>query len=316
MRLRSYHPGLILSVFSVVTALVESYKYPGFINKHFHFSPYYLYSITALSIIAMKLYPPPTPEKKLLPISFRYLAIAATLVTGLLLIFESINYPNYVFSSIHIHLEGAQILTVLIFIYFVLSNLKHSNYNMIITSTSLIAIMSLLINYAVANSINLSHLLIKEHNLMDRSLETDEEKQIAGWGDIYRYSKLLAESTPKDAKIALPPAQNHWLYSGNIVLMQYFLYPRRLINLVEDNTLDTLVALPNGDYEYIAMIWGESNQKDPTAYGWPKTDLNAESITYFDLTNLTYTTIANDTYKYATPSGDTPPKWGVIKLKH
>jgi hypothetical protein len=233
-------------------------------------------------------------------------------LTGIFYIIETITYPNFIFTYLHVHLDGLQILTGMLFVYFALSNLMHRHYVTILNSTFLLAISSLLINYAIINSIDVAKLIKKEVKAMQIPAINDEEKNEAGWGTIYRYVQMLKQATPEDAVIAMPPAQNHWLYSGNIVLMRYFLYPRTLINVKETADTSTLTELPNQDYDYIALVWGESNERDTSPYGWPKTSINAEYIEYFDLSSNTSKRV--DSAEYI-PAYLNEPLWGVIKFK-
>lgn len=314
MKLSKYQFGLWLSTLSLLIAGIESIKYPGFIHKHLHFSPSLVYVITGIAIITIKLYPPPSPEKMLLPILFRYLAIGMGVISGILLSLEAINYPNFVFSTIHIHLDGLQIMTLLIFIYFLLSNLKHIRYHSLTRETIMIVMFALVLNFTFAAVINDLKLLSKEFKLMQNAGDTDSQKQHAGWGDIYLYTQLLNRSTPHNATIAFPPAQNHWLYSGNVVLMRYFVYPRSIVNLTETGSEETLAQLPAQTFDYIALAWGESNELDLSPYGWPKQAVKTEYIDYFDLVAGTSERVIVNQY---TPTGvDTPVdrRWGVIKV--
>ena len=307
-----HYIGLYLSVFSVLMAAIETYKYPGFIFKHFNFLPMIFYVITGIAIIAIKLYPPPTPEKSLLATTFRLLAIYAIILTGVFYIIETITYPNFIFTYLHVHLDGLQILTGMLFVYFALSNLMHRHYVAILNSTFLLAISSLLINYAIINTIDVTKLVKKEVKAMQIPAINDEEKNEAGWGTIYLYAQMLKQATPENVVIAMPPAQNHWLYSGNIVLMRYFLYPRTLVNVKETADLSTLLELPDQEYGYVALVWGESNERDMSPYGWPKTSISAEYIDYFDLSSNTTKRVVNTEYL---PTVLNESIWGVIKVK-
>jgi len=307
-----HYIGLYLSIFSVLMAAIETHKYPGFIFKHFNFLPMIFYVITGIAIIAIKLYPPPTPEKSLLAILFRLSAIYAIILTGIFYIIESLTYPNFIFTYLHVHLDGLQILTGMLFVYFALSNLNHKHYVNILNSTFLLAISSLLINYTIINVIEVTKIIKKETIAMQINATTDEDKNEAGWGKIYRYANMLKESTPDTATIAMPPAQNHWLYSGNIVLMRYFLYPRTLVNVKETDSQSTLSQLPETDYDYVALVWGESNERDNAPYGWPKISIASEYIEYFDLENKLTNRILVPNYL---PTEYTNPTWGVIKVK-
>ena len=307
-----HHIGLYLSVFSVLMATIETYKYPGFIFKHFNFLPMIFYVITGIAIIAIKLYPPPTPEKSLLAITFRLLAIYATILTGIFYIIETITYPNFIFTYLHIHLDGLQILTGMLFVYFALSNLMHKHYVAILNSTFFLAISSLLINYAIINTLDVTKLIKKEVEAMQSPAQSDDEKNEVGWGTIYQYAKMLKNATPEDAIIAMPPAQNHWLYSGNIVLMRYFLYPRTLVNVKETANTSTLHELPSQNYDYVALVWGESNERDQSPYGWPKTSIDAEYIDYFDLNTNTTNRVVTTQYQFRELNEQL---WGVIKVR-
>ena len=306
-----YIIGLLLCVFSILCAVLESVKYPGFIVKHFSIAPIWIYAITGLFI---KSYPPPNPDKFFFSKLFRVLSIISITFSGFLLILEMIYYPNYVFSTFHINLEGLQLLTILFFIYFVLTNLLHSDLFSIVRTTLFISSITLLINYGFANIISTTALIKKEYALMKIGGENDYEKQVSGWGDIFIYSQILKKQTPSNSVIALPPAQNHWLYSGNIVLMRYFLYPRELVNIKESDSESNLYIIPDQQFDYIAIIWGESNHRDKSQYGWPKVIINSEYIEYYDLTMGKIIKVDTDTYDPYSELNSLY-KWGIVKIQ-
>lgn len=311
MSKKIYPLGLMLSVLAVAIAIVETIKYPGFIVKHTGFNVLVLYIITG---IVIRYFPPPNPHKQLISRAFRTISLASISIAGILLIIETITYPNYVFSTIHIHLDGLQILTVLFFIYFVLTNLRHDNLKLLLETTLLFAVISVLFNYTLANIINTRKLVIKEIDLIQASGPSYSDKQRAGWGDIYTYTELLRKSTPENAIIAIPPAQNHWLYSGNLVLMRYFLYPRTLVNVKESDSIETLYDLPDVDYDYVAIIWGESNTRDSADYGWPKAAIPSEYIEYFNLQDGSTRKVIIDSYM-PEDHDDESIGWGLIKVQ-
>jgi hypothetical protein len=167
-------------------------------------------------------------------------------------------------------------------------------------------------HYAIINTLDVTKLIKKEVEAMQSPAQSDDEKNEVGWGTIYQYAKMLKNATPEDAVIAMPPAQNHWLYSGNIVLMRYFLYPRTLVNVKETTDTSTLHELPSQNYDYVALVWGESNERDQSPYGWPKTSISAEYIDYFDLSTNTINRVVTTQYQFRELN---EPLWGVIKVR-
>jgi hypothetical protein len=119
------------------------------------------------------------------------------------------------------------------------------------------------------------------------NLSYDEKMALKLGYDVYYFFKFIAQNTPENSTIYVPPMMYPWPYIGNVGYASYFLYPRTLVN---GNLDDTAIPI---EAEYAIVIWSEV-PSDPNCQicGWPKVKFNDSEIKY---------------YKQS-------PQWGIAKL--
>lgn len=256
---------------------------------------------------------------------------------------EAIHYPNFIFSTYHI--QPANIVNIVYLNLSLLGGLlifKNKNVQYAIQKYIINGTRSLLINKKDINElssqkstyfelilITITLLLLSNYLLVNitstfAKISTDlvfivnnpklnyDQKMEKAWGRMYYYFQYVNNSVPINSIIATPPAQHRWLRTGNTVVMRYFLYPHKLINLKETWKLETLMDLPSGDFDYILLIPGDWNDSS-VAEGWPKKYILAEYVEYFDPKTLTSEKIIGD----FDPINERNQKsWGIIKVRH
>lgn len=154
------------------------------------------------------------------------------------------------------------------------------------------SLQSLLLFFVIAAvAINLIHSLPSKDQLTliyrNPNLALNLKYRLKIGSPLYEYLVFLQQNLPEDAVVAEPPQMHPWAYTGNGAFLNYFLYPRRLVQVNTPTDPIPLAAT------YSLLIWGESHSDDKSLYGWPKTDISSYEITYFQK----------------------DPPWGIIKLK-
>lgn len=311
-----------LLVFSLFLLILETITYPGFARKFLFLSSkefsVLIYIISFASILATDQFNKFFNTLLLNVFSFNVLIMPVLAFLYFLLIIEqNNNTQNYIFSTYHIHVSQFKLVLVFSIAIFILGLLK-TNKKKIIKFINkeikkgesavvkqliyiLIFIFILKSSFVILENIseNFSHIVVSP-------FATYEQKQKWKIGEI-DYYKFIANNTPENARILVPPQTSPWLTVGNVGYIRYFLYPRIIYSgkLVDNN-------FENIDYVIIAKgSWPVSNDD---LYGWPKEKIEAEMILFFDMENKSiekldsqYFDINKDpTFKY---------RWGLIKLK-
>ena len=87
-----------------------------------------------------------------------------------------------------------------------------------------------------------------------RKLPSLERSITLSFGDDFAaYMKFLADVIPEEATVALPPVEIDSTL-GNVGLMQYFLYPRRITNCPGEMDFADCAAMYSGERTYILAI--------------------------------------------------------------
>lgn len=319
-------PFLIILTYCLLIA--ETYTYIGALKRYVYFDSRFFLGFTLLATIYLMIF----GNKNIFKTKYLEIALTLnTLATPPIIFFyyyfimaESLHYPNFVFSTYHFQPQN-----IIYLIYFNVALLTFSflrSYYLKLTkslingflshsqrATLAIALITcyFLGYYFIQNiSASLTKMASNAVFIEQHPHLSDDEKMAASWGRLYRYFLLVKQHTPEDAIIGLPPAQNHWLSSGNTVLVRYFLYPRNVINLKETKSLDTLSQLPPGKLDYLLLATGEWAD-DTSRIGWPKIPIESSKIWYFDLDTGTATTSAQN-FDPDLPINQT--SWGLIQL--
>lgn len=139
---------------------------------------------------------------------------------------------------------------------------------------------------------------------------TYEQKMGEKLGEnFYFYTLFVKENTPPDAVILIPPQTHPWLKTGNIAYMRYFLYPRKLLNGLEEKDLE------NKDLTHVLLVSGDYVSQDEWEKStWPRfKKVLAKRILLKKFPN-------SENLEAEIIKGDYLPelfkgKWGIIELK-
>lgn len=297
-------------VVTLISFLIEIFKYPGFISKYFIISPTTFFMILLLSTL-------PSLGKKIdkrLYVVNKVIFLILVISYFVFGVLQGVFYNNFVFEKLHINTEPLLTLTILtLFVIIIkslsenkliLQNISYKKRSFSRYLTVLLSI-SLIIIYATINtSKSINDALISTSKILSRLDFTYDQKMNMTWPTFYNYMKFVKENTPDNARIAIPPAEEHWLHTGNLVLVNYFLYPRKLFE-------GTIYSLPKEKIDYILLAKGLWNRGE-SDFGWPKVFLKDVEVNYLN----------TDQGVFETYFGDFDPNyernknsWGLIKIK-
>ena len=89
----------------------------------------------------------------------------------------------------------------------------------------------------------------------------DRSAEIAFGSDFASYMRFLREQVPSDARVVVPPVDREPVY-GNIGLMQYFLFPREVVNCPSGPDLSECVRSMGGSRSHILAIGNFPDPRD------------------------------------------------------
>lgn len=279
---------LTLAVASLLSSLLEGITYSGYIFRHVHIHSYVVY---LFSFLATALLPRPKVKSKFIYI----LPFIVTVIFFFLIFMESINFPNYMYTHFHINPVTFQFfLGVLWF------------HSFIIRGTSILKtlIITSLIFIGIEGAGRTTGLIYsKLLQIIKSPFASYESKMAAAYPGFYPAMQHVKKLTPEDANIYIPPQGNPWEIEGNMAMVEYFLYPRKVKNL-DPNTINNL---PPKSYLLIAKgSWEKTGETD---YGWPKIKVPAKSLWFIDLKSNQSIQEVRD-YNPDTDKWD----WGLIEV--
>jgi hypothetical protein len=226
---------------------------------------------------------------------------------------EKINYPNYVFSTYHIHPTQLTVPLVLslysyiisskniLLVYLKKTEILHKWFPIIV-----IMLWILFQNFIDSGSYAAREILFMIRNpkaSYDRKMEEKIGKQF------YDYVLFIKENSPQDSKILIPPFQTGlWEQTGNVPYMTYFLYPRTLLNGKESiSSYD----LQKEKIDYVLVVWEEFPTSPGSYDGWPKFEIKAEKVVYM----VSPTENKEEKGDYIYKQNGNKEAWGIIKVK-
>lgn len=305
--------------------LIEAFSYPGFLLKKIFIPVELLSGLCIILFIIYQFF----SKRKMKANSFydHFMRLNQTLTLPLIILFyilnslESFNFPNYVFSTYHLHLsvlEKILILNVILSVFsfkLIISKLFLKEINIKISYDSAVEMLFVIsvswifllhswsfVKYV--SNISVSYSATLNYSNEEKLVYQLGGNELSGW--VYTYGEFINRNTPEDAAIIIPPQMESWQMEGNPWYFRWFVYPRKLLS-----TQEIVQPFPDeGRYILIAhgaWVWGA------TQYVWPRVSIPAdeiESITYIDRATQQETTVTNQPY---TPSEK--ETWGIIKLK-
>jgi hypothetical protein len=308
--------------------LLESYMYIGFLRHFFLVDSRFFLVLSIISIFLIfyqklqdKNYKEGGLEK--LVIDINSVLFLPLFVSYTIMVFSNAkNYPNYVFATYHIQPQNFVNLVYLGLALLVLiprfsikfegqkflERFKIFSYGKAKGAREKLfffLLIFLLIFYFVDNFVKVTNRIFNDFAFMATHLNYSyDDKMRHTWGFYYDYMKFIADNTPVDSTILIPPQSGHWLSSGNQWLDRYFTYPR---NLMQGNVFD----IPPNGYDYVMISKGEWLNND-VDWGWPKVYVKAEKIWYIDPQTLKVSEFKED---FDPKDPFNMQAWGLIKVK-
>lgn len=299
---------------SMVISLVEVYVYQGVIIKHTGLDPRIVYGLTLLIGLFYRFFSVKV-EGRIVPVlsKVNYLGIIISVSALIVLnIIEEIQYPNYVFTKIHIHPAGLIIPFVILLtaqlILLPADRAEKITWYLFRPKLIVTILVTLII---VSNIYKLGNLLADDFvYIFKKPFAQHDEKMIKKLGDnFYKFTNFIIDNTPAESTILIPPQGFPWPRTGNLAYFRYFLYPRTLINGKE---YESGVNIYKENVDYVLLAWGETTATEyGFTHGWPKFDVDSEEILVFKKNEEVE--VIEEKYKYEDFSN--LPVWGLIKVK-
>lgn len=287
---------LIGLVLALSASTLESVTYLGFIRAHTHIPALLLY------IVAMFLFLIPTNLSPKLTKSFNILlAIFTSVIMGayiILSIIESFKYENYIFSHLHINMNGLVILVAVSLMSYFLHSSKWQGI-LKLAHDGLFASIILLFIYNIAG---LTPMLIKSISpIISHPFSSYDEKMTRAYPGFYPALLMVKSIVPENSVLVIPPQSAPWVTEGNGALVTRFLYPRSIVHELGDYSGDVYMLIAKGS-------WPTDGTYE---YGWPKEEIIANRVWEFDLSSGS-THSFDRNYDPITDNWD----WGLIKVKN
>jgi hypothetical protein len=244
---------------------------------------------------------------------------------------EGLNYSNYIFSTLHIHIGGVFKISMYSgFLYIIIGllkifedfglrgykfprisledlesrmykSVKKSGIKRLLFFQLLAVVLVVYINANFPKSLNF--FWESSVDMLRNSNRTYSEKMKKSWGIYYDYMIFVQKLTPNDSVILIPPMRDCWLREGNPFVSWYFLYPRKLVGSKEQN-------LNLAGIDYIMITEGSWEDNKPCQM-WPNDTLNGE-VWYMDVKNGE--PMKQEQHYYDPNTAIADQRWGLIKL--
>lgn len=215
---------VLIIMFTYGCLLVDTFKYPGFIGKHFLIDAKIFLSIPITLLIISK----NKVNKFLLKLN-GLIILFSSIVLLTFSILEATNYPNYVLSKYHFNLVGLVYVMIFSLSIYIANVVQQEIHSQKISFAKIILIFVLVYALIVNIGITFQNALTKDIYIVLHINNNYDQKMFYQWGGYYNYMKFAKDNTPENATIIIPPQTNPWLSSGNILLDRYFLFPRNLV---------------------------------------------------------------------------------------
>lgn len=304
----------IVWLIALLTSFAEIYFYPGVILKHTLIDSVLIY--LAFGILGiLRLF---SPERKIRSLhTFNKINYYGIYLFGLVYIFFYVSakthYPNYVFSTYHIHPTQTAVPLVLSLYSYMISSkdvfrVIHKSPEILFKwfPTVIILLWIFFQNFIDSGAYAMREILFIVENptaSYDRKMEEKVGKQF------YNYVMFVKNNTPENSTILLPPFPTWpWAQTGNVPYMTYFLYPRKLLNGKE---FFSSYDLKKDNIDYVLIVWGELPPPPGSYGGWPKFDVNAEKIVYM----ISPTEKKEEKGDYVYKQSSKTDAWGIIKVR-
>lgn len=279
---------------TLAASALESVTYFGFILKHLHFSAYWIYFLGVLAALT------PRPVPRLLSQALSILAYPITIAYLCFIYLETTHYPNYIYTQFHVNPLAFQFFVCLVWLHVFIQR------HLPLTKALILAVLI----YIGSDGAGRTFALIRNELtaiLHEPFLTYDQKMSREYWG-FYSAMKQVRLLTPDNATLLIPPQGNPWEVEGNGAMVRYFIYPRKLANLLPDFTVPPQIPGPT----YILIAKGSwPSVTNPAGYGWPKVVVDSRQIWHIDLAT-------GKNYSYNRPYDPTTDQWnwGLIEVPH
>jgi len=287
---------------------VETIKFPGFIGKHFFIDTKVYFALVILLLLIS------SARSKLLKLILKINLWVLILTLTVYLIFafiEASNYPNYVFSTYHINMSGLFYVLLFGFSLFVIGKTGVKKSEFIKSKSLWNFIFIFFVAFALVVNLGISTQKALEENfyVFFHFNDTYDQKMYFRWENFYTYMVFLENNTPKDATIVIPPQISPWwVRTGNLLLVRYFLYPRKMIQYGTELIPD-VDSLPKGTF--IMVAWGEFLCEQLGCHVWPIQPIKAREAVYKENNSASIKMIRED-FLYDPKDKNIP--FGLLKI--
>lgn len=295
----------LVVVFTYFCLFLDTAKYPGFIGKHFLIDAKVYFALAILLVFVS------SAKSGFLKLILKINTLILALISAIYVIFsfiEASHYPNYVFSTYHVHMGG--LFYVLLFgISLFIINTQAIKLNTFKNIGHLLLIFVVLYTLIVNLGISTQKALEADFYVFFHLNDSYDQKMYFRWENFYTYMVFVENNTPKDATIVIPPQISPWwVRSGNFALVRYFLYPRELIQYSTERIPD-VDSLPKGTY--IMVAWGEYLCDTLGCHGWPSQQIKVSEAIYKE-DNKSAIKMVKENFLY--DPKDTSNPFGLLKL--
>lgn len=229
---------------------------------------------------------------------YPYVVSLLTILCFILIFVQSVPYLSFIvtFTGLNLYVVQLSLLAAWIPLLF----LRSFFYLKLFIITLLLSIVG---ESLAKTSLNMYREL---NNIAHNPFLSYEDKMALTYKGFYPAMKEVAQLTPIDSTIIIPPQANPWEIEGHTGMVTYFLYPRKAINM----SLDAK-QIPQVEGKLYALIaHGSWERIGATEYGWPKIAVRASNLWHIDIDQ-------NITSQY---EGDYDPvqhnwDWGLIEVK-
>jgi hypothetical protein len=297
----------------------ETYMYIGFIRKFVIFDSRFFMAAAIVSSILLVFTNENLINKFILRIN--KLMFPVVLISYLVMQYlEAVNYPNYVFTMIHLQPQNFFYIVVLSGILFLIGKVNRKDVERLLSGEFglfkknqrpleiilHLVIVTLLAFYFIDNfTKTITRVVNSSSYILTHLGDTYDDKMRKKWGFYYDYMIFVRDHTPPHSTIVIPPQTGHWLSTGNMPLSRHFLYPRKVFN-------GELYGFPlYVEYDFVLISRGLwlSNAND---WGWPKVNVGADKIWYIDRDSLEVTELKGD---FDADDPFNKDAWGIIEVR-
>lgn len=287
---------LIPAILSLFFAAAESVAYIGFVHNHLGIYAYYIYLASIVLAIYRTNYP------KFIAKSFLVASYLSSAIYLGIIFAETITYPNFVFTATHINPFTFLFFVSLLWLHTLIINKAN------LAKSLLVAALLYLGLDGMGRTLGLVYLGL--NRVASDPFATYEQKMTDVYPGFYPALHEIVQLTPPDATIVIPPQGSPWDKEGNAAMVNYFVYPRTVIN----GSLNDSLPITQTNKLFVLITKGTPGMFSSSniyEYNWPKIDIAAEQIWEIDIQNNQV-----NNYKRDFSSESDKWDWGLIEVKH